>query len=80
MDQTAITITVISILTAKGCAVLALWLRLRWRTRHELARQQCITAAVGLLPAGGQLEFSTQSPDGHRVQVRAVGNRGGEAA
>nr|WP_158712981.1 hypothetical protein [Streptomyces flavovirens] len=75
MDQTAVTIMVISILTAKGCAVLGLWLRLRWRTQHELARQRFISEAVEALAVGGHLEFDTQSPDGHRVRVRAVGAR-----
>lgn len=75
MDQTAVTIMVISILGAKGCAVLGLWMRLRWRTQHELVRQQCITEAVGAMTAGGELELDTQSPDGHRVRVRAIGPR-----
>jgi hypothetical protein len=80
VDQTALTVTVISILSAKGCAVFGLWLRLRWRTQHELARQHCISEAVGALAAGVQLELDTQSPDGHRVRVRAVGTHRRDAA
>jgi hypothetical protein len=70
VDSATVVVTIVSIVTAKACGLLALWLRLRWRAQQELARQRCLTGALGAAAAGGRLEFETTGADGHRLRMR----------
>ncbi|MEU0054660.1 hypothetical protein [Streptomyces sp. NPDC006309] len=84
MDWATFVIGIASLVTAKATGLLALWLRLRWRERHELARQNCLADAVKIVAAGGRVEFTTRSGDGHHLTMRidggAVAYEGREAA
>lgn len=72
MDTATVAVTIVSIVAAKGCALLCLWLRLRWRTQRELARQRCLDGAVASIAGGGRLEFDVQGADGHRLRMQVV--------
>ncbi|MEU4351831.1 hypothetical protein [Streptomyces sp. NPDC023838] len=72
MDSAAIVVTIISIVTAKGCALLGLWLRLRWRAQQELARQRCLTGALRAAGSGGRLELETSSANGQLLRMRLL--------
>jgi hypothetical protein len=43
-------------------SLMALWLRLRWRTRHERARKESLVAIVHAMRQGGRIE--ERRPDG----------------
>ncbi|GAA4115436.1 hypothetical protein [Streptomyces hundungensis] len=80
MDSATAAVTIVSIVMAKGCGLLGLWLRLRWRAQQEQARQRCLAGVLGAAPVGGLLEFETAGTDGHRLRMRlrpAPGGRGG---
>ncbi|KIF76257.1 hypothetical protein QR77_24925 [Streptomyces sp. 150FB] len=60
MDATTAAVAIVSILAAKGCAGLGLWLRHRYRTK----------VAAGVATDGGLLEWDEQLGDGHRLRVK----------
>lgn len=72
MDSATLVVTIVSIVTAKGCGLLGFWLRLRWRAQQEIARQRCLADAVGAVTKGGQLEFESVGGDVHRLRVKVT--------
>ncbi|MET9223840.1 hypothetical protein ACIOC1_05635 [Streptomyces sp. NPDC088197] len=82
MDRATLAVTVLSVLTAKGCALLGYWLRLRWRARYEHARAAYLAEAVNGLGAGDRLELDDARGGGHRLHLtisRAAGRRDDES-
>lgn len=70
MDRVTTAITIVSIIAARAFALLGLWLRRRWYTRHERARRQCLLGFAQVVAAGGQMELDDQCGDGRRLRVR----------
>lgn len=64
------TAVIISTIAAKSCALLALWIRLRWRARREQQRQRYLLQVAETLARGGQVELDDQDGEGHRLQVK----------
>ncbi|MBD0742941.1 hypothetical protein [Streptomyces sp. CBMA152] len=79
MDSATVVVTIISIVTAKGCGLLGLWLRLRWRVQQELARQRCLTGALRAAGAGGRLEVETSGMNGQLLRMRLLTAPAGKA-
>lgn len=69
MDS-ATTMTLASLISANACALLALWLRLRWRTRGEEVRRQSLRGITEAVAPGVQVELDDQSHDGHRIRMK----------
>ncbi|MFF3380702.1 hypothetical protein ACFYXF_48140 [Streptomyces sp. NPDC002680] len=72
MDTTSLVLTVSSIVTGRICLLVALWLRLRWRTRHEQVRRQHLASVTQVIAEGGRAEVVEQRPDGHSLLIRIV--------
>ncbi|MFH8492050.1 hypothetical protein [Streptomyces longisporoflavus] len=75
MDTTMLGLTVIPIVTSKMCLLLGLWLRLRWRTRHEQVQRQHLASVTSSVPDDSQVEVVEQRPDGFRVSIKITRSR-----
>ncbi|WP_157968628.1 hypothetical protein [Streptomyces geranii] len=69
MDPATAAVTVVSIVVSQACALFSLWLRLRWRVRHEQAQRQYLAGTVEAVAAGGQLKVDEHRDDGGRLRV-----------
>lgn len=76
METTTIVVSVVSVVAGKFCLLIGLWLRLRWRTRHEQVQRQHLTSVTESIAEGGRLEFVEQRPDGHSIRVTITRNPG----
>ncbi|MGW1781660.1 hypothetical protein ACWCQQ_21300 [Streptomyces sp. NPDC002143] len=78
MDTATTAVTIVSItavVAAKTCALLSLWLRLRWRARRERAHRQCLLGIAETVAAngrGGLVEFDDRYGDGCHVRMRVT--------
>ncbi|MEW2570173.1 hypothetical protein [Streptomyces sp. NPDC047070] len=63
------TAVVASTVTAKACALLALWIRLRWRAQREQQRQRYLVQVAGMATSDSHLELHDRGPDGHCLHV-----------
>jgi hypothetical protein len=55
-----------------GLAVLTLWLRLRWRVRHEQARGGCLVDLAHALANGGEID--ERRSDGSWLKLSVPGH------
>ncbi|WP_455410063.1 hypothetical protein [Streptomyces hiroshimensis] len=69
MDTATAYVTVISIFVAESAALLRLWLRLRWRSEHELMRRQYLAHVTEMVAADGRLELDEQQSEGGRLRM-----------
>jgi hypothetical protein len=68
MDPT--TAVIVSTVIVKACALLALWIRLRWRVCREEQRQGYLLQVTETVSLGGQVELDDRDGDGHRLHVK----------
>lgn len=68
MDPT--TAVIVSTVIAKACALLALWIRLRWRARREQQRQRYLLQVTETVAPGGQVELDDRDGEGNRLHVK----------
>ena len=61
---------VVALIIVRAMSLLALWLRLHWRARHEETRRRTVVAVAQSLPWGLQVE--EQRADGTRLKVSWV--------
>lgn len=75
MDSATTLVVITSIIAAKTCGVLALWLRLRWRVRRDQAQHQYLVAVAEAVAAGGRLELDDLHSDGRRFRMKISRSR-----
>ncbi|TJZ96753.1 hypothetical protein [Actinacidiphila oryziradicis] len=80
MDTATVVLTIVSIVTGRACLLAGLWLRLRWRTRHEQVQRQHLTSVTESIAGGGHLEVVERRPDGHSVRIKITRSPGGNTA
>ncbi|MEU0208341.1 hypothetical protein ABZ235_41195 [Streptomyces canus] len=68
MESATAVITICSIITAKGCALMSLWLR--WRARREQAQRPYHLDVTEMVATGCEVELDDQRSDGRRLRVR----------
>ncbi|GGU44871.1 hypothetical protein GCM10010289_76870 [Streptomyces violascens] len=71
MDSATVVVTLVSIVTARGCGLLGLWLRLRAQARQEESQRRLMGAVVEIA-AGGRLDLETSAADGQQVRLRGA--------
>ncbi|WP_449060589.1 hypothetical protein [Planomonospora algeriensis] len=71
MDSVTAAVTITSIIASPTFALLGLWLRLRWRARHEQIHGQNLTNMTKAVPPGGRLKLDKQG-DGHHVRLEII--------
>jgi hypothetical protein len=76
MATTSVVLTIISVVSSKVCLLIGLWLRLRWRTRHEQVQRQHLASVTRSIPEGGQVEVLEQRPNGHSLHIKVAHNSG----
>ncbi|MFG2585852.1 hypothetical protein [Streptomyces malaysiensis] len=76
MDTATVILTIASIVTGKVCLLAGLWLRLRWRTRHERVQREHLTSLTRSIMQSGQGEVVEQRPDGHSVRIKITRTSG----
>ncbi|MFE2545085.1 hypothetical protein [Actinacidiphila glaucinigra] len=72
MNEATVVLAAVSIVTGKVSLLIGLWLRLRWRTRHEHVQRQVLTSVAESIPEGGQVEVLDRRPDGHCLRIKII--------
>ncbi|MFF1446246.1 hypothetical protein [Streptomyces sp. NPDC058295] len=76
MDTTTVVLTVVSIVTGKLCLLAGLWLRLRYRTRHEQVQRRHLASVTESMAEGGRVEVVERRPDGHSIHIKITRTSG----
>lgn len=70
METATLIVAVVSLVTAKVSALACLWLRLRWKTRHEQAQRDYLYGIAEMAAAGRLVEVDDQRGDGLRLRLK----------
>ncbi|MCX5215577.1 hypothetical protein OG689_41220 [Kitasatospora sp. NBC_00240] len=72
MSTATVVVSIVSIVTGKVCVLIGLWLRLRWRTRHEQVQRRHLASVTGSIAEDGKVEIVEHRPDGHSIHIQVV--------
>ncbi|MFG2076085.1 hypothetical protein [Nonomuraea maritima] len=72
MDAVTIGVAFAATFLTSVCALLGLWLRLRWRVRHEQIQGRHLTQLTAALNHGGQVEVNEERGEGRRLTMTVI--------
>jgi hypothetical protein len=80
MDTLTAGVAIVSLVVAHGGALLALWLRLHWRTRHVEIQGRYLVQLAQASAGRGQLSVDEQHGQAHRLTMTLTTSPGMDSA
>ncbi len=72
VDTATPAVTIVAIVVGQVCALLSLWLRLRWRAQQEREQRQYLARTIEAVPGGSRMKVDEQRSDGHRLRIEII--------